>query len=142
MAEIISDGDYTIEVKLSGGSGRANINSPAKLNVTDGQMQAEIEWSSPNYDYMEVDGKEYYPVNEDGNSVFVIDVSELDREIPVLAETVAMSEPHTIEYTMYFDSSTIKRANNDITQIIFGGLGTVIILAAAAAIFIRKKKYK
>lgn len=142
MAKIISDGDYTIEVRLSGGSGRASITSPAKLNADDGKMQAEIEWSSSNYDYMKVDGKEYYPVNEDGNSVFVIDVSELDCEIPVLAETLAMSEPHTIEYTLYFDSSTIRRADNGMTQIIFGGLGAVIVLAAAATVFIRKKKHK
>jgi len=25
------------------------------------------------------------------------------------AETTAMSEPHMIEYTLYFDSSTIKK---------------------------------
>lgn len=140
MSQNISDGNYTIEVKLSGGSGKANIVSPTKLTVDDGQMQAEIEWSSSSYDYMEVNGKDYYPVNDDGNSVFVIEVSELDRDIPITAETVAMSEPHMIEYTLHFDSSTMKNTNSSISGFIFGGIGAMVILAAAMTAVIRKKK--
>lgn len=142
MAGIISDGNYTIEVSLSGGSGRADVTSPTKLNVTDGKMQAEIEWSSPYYDYMEVDGKEYYPINNGGNSLFMVDVSELDCEIPVLAETVAMSEPHTIEYTLYFDSSTVKNESDSVTGVILGSLSAVIILAATVAVFAKRKRAK
>ena len=56
-----------------------------------------IEWSSPNYDYMIVDGVKYLPVNTEGNSVFEITVKSLDASIDVIADTVAMSKPHEIE---------------------------------------------
>ena len=98
------------EVTLEGGSGRASIESPATLTVKDGKVTASIVWSSPNYDYMIVDGKKLFPVNTEGNSVFEIPVASFDTELDVIADTVAMSKPHEIEYTLAFDSSTIKTA--------------------------------
>lgn len=137
----LADGEYRIEVSLGGGSGKATVESPAALSVTDGKMQAEIQWSSPNYDYMEVDGKGYTPVNEGGNSRFVIDVEELDMEIPVQAETVAMSQPHMIDYTLYFDSSTIHKQGDFYGPMIGFGVG-IIAIAAAAAVCLRRKKHE
>lgn len=136
---IISDGEYTIEVGLSGGSGRANIVSPAKLNAVDGQITAEIEWSSSSYDYMKIDGKEYFPENKNGNSVFVIDVPKLDADMPVFAETTAMSQPHMIEYTLNFDSSTLK-SESSAASIISVTLTIGAILTAAAAFFTIKRR--
>lgn len=106
----LEDGSYTAEVTLEGGSGRASIESPATLTVKDGKVTASIVWSSPNYDYMIVDGKKLFPVNTEGNSVFEIPVASFDTELDVIADTVAMSKPHEIEYTLAFDSSTIKTA--------------------------------
>lgn len=106
----LEDGTYTAEVTLEGGSGRASIESPATLTVKDGKVTASIVWSSPNYDYMIVDGKKLLPVNTEGNSVFEIPVASFDTELDVIADTVAMSKPHEIEYTLAFDSSTIKTA--------------------------------
>lgn len=63
---------------------------------------ATLEWSSPNYDYMVVDGEKYLPVNTEGNSVFQIPVEAFDQDIAVIADTVAMSTPHEIEYTLNF----------------------------------------
>lgn len=103
-----ADGEYTIEVALTGGTGRATVESPAKLMVGDGKMIAVIVWSSPNYDKMVVDGEEYSPVPRAGNSTFQIPVSALDKDLPIQAETTAMSEPHMIDYTLHFDSSTLK----------------------------------
>lgn len=102
-----ADGTYTCEVTLEGGSGRATVESPAALTVTDGAMKATIVWSSPNYDYMIVDGEKYLPVNTEGNSAFEIPVSALDAPVAVVADTVAMSTPHEIEYTLTFDSATL-----------------------------------
>lgn len=104
----LEDGTYTAEVTLEGGSGRASIESPATLTVKDGKVTASIVWSSPNYDYMIVDGKKLFPVNTEGNSVFEIPVASFDTELDVIADTVAMSKPHEIEYKITFDSSTIK----------------------------------
>ena len=103
-----ADGTYTCDVTLEGGSGRATVESPAALTVADGKMTATIVWSSPNYDYMIVDGEKYLPTNTEGNSTFEIPVAALDTALDVTADTVAMSTPHEIEYTLTFDSASLK----------------------------------
>ena len=107
-AETPADGEYSVNVTLEGGSGRATVESPATLTVADGKMTAVILWSSPNYDYMIVDGEKYLPTNTEGNSTFEIPVSALDTALDVTADTVAMSTPHEIEYTLTFDSASLK----------------------------------
>ena len=104
----LQDGTYTVEVTLTGGSGRATVSSPAELVVADGTVTARLVWSSPNYDYMKVDGVQYNPVNTEGNAAFDIPVTVFDYKMPVSADTTAMSTPHEIEYFLYFDSSSIK----------------------------------
>lgn len=103
----ITDGNYTIDVTLSGGSGRASVESPAQLVIDDNTMTATIVWSSSFYEYMIVDDVQYDPIQIDGNSTFEIPVV-LDEEMEVSASTIAMSEPHLVEYTLFFDSSTLK----------------------------------
>ena len=107
-AEVPADGSYTCEVTLEGGSGRATVESPAALTVADGKMSATLVWSSPNYDYMIVDGEKYLPTNTEGNSTFEIPVSALDTALTVTADTVAMSTPHEIEYTLTFAADSLK----------------------------------
>ena len=104
------DGTYTVELDFEGGSGKASIFSPATISVADGKITATFEWSSPNYDYMIVDGEKYLPVNEDGNSVFEIPVVSLDEPMSVIGDTVAMSKPHEIEYTITFHPDTVTEA--------------------------------
>lgn len=106
----LEEGNYTMEVVLEGGSGKASVESPAKITVKDGEVTATLVWSSPNYDYMIVDGKKYTMINTEGNSVFEIPVAEFDSKLDVTADTVAMSTPHEIEYALQFDSSTVKKA--------------------------------
>ena len=103
----ITDGSYTVDVTLSGGSGRASVESPCKIMIADGQATATIIWSSPFYEYMLIGETRYEPVQEDGNSTFEIPVV-FDEEIAVSASTVAMSEPHLVDYTLRFDSKTLK----------------------------------
>ena len=107
-AETPADGEYSVNVTLEGGSGRATVESPAALTVADGKMTAVILWSSPNYDYMIVDGEKYLPTNTECNSTFEIPVDALDTALDVTADTVAMSTPHEIEYTLTFDSASLK----------------------------------
>ena len=87
MEEALADGAYTCDVTLEGGSGRATVESPAALTVADGRMTATIVWSSP---------------NTEGNSTFEIPVAALDTPLDVVGDTVAMSTPHEIEYTLTF----------------------------------------
>lgn len=84
---------------MKGGSGRAYIESPCVVTVEKGKAVARLVWSSPNYDYMIVDGTTYYTVNAEGNSVFEVPV-QLGKEFPVQADTMAMSTPHLIDYTL------------------------------------------
>ena len=78
------------------------MDSPAKVVIKDGKITATVVWSSPNYDYMLVDGTKYLNENKGGNSTFTITVSGFDCDIAVVGDTVAMSTPHEIEYTLNF----------------------------------------
>lgn len=104
----VEDGTYTIELTMEGGSGRASIQSPAQLAIADGAATATLEWSSPNYDYMLVNGEKYLPVNTEGNSVFEVPVEALDAPLTMIGDTVAMSTPHEVEYTVTFHSETLE----------------------------------
>ena len=101
--EYLEDGTYTIHIRAEGGSGRAAITSPSTLRVENGQMFVTIVWSSPYYDYMKIGEDRYDPVNTEGNSVFELPVADLGSPLSVIADTVAMSEPHEIEYTLYLN---------------------------------------
>ena len=104
----LEDGTYTAEVTLGGGSGRTTVESPCEITISGDSCTATIVWSSPNYDYMIVDGEKYLPVNSEGNSTFEIPVKAFDRPLAVIGDTIAMSEPHEIEYTLTFDGGSVK----------------------------------
>ena len=108
----VEDGTYTIELTMEGGSGRASIQSPAQLAIADGAATATLEWSSPNYDYMLVNSEKYLPVNTEGNSVFEVPVEALDAPLTMIGDTVAMSTPHEVEYTVTFHSETLESAES------------------------------
>lgn len=108
----LADGSYTIELTMEGGSGRANIQSPTQITVADGAATAILEWSSSNYDYMLVNSEKYLPVNTEGNSVFEVPVEALDAPLTMIGDTVAMSTPHEVEYTVTFHSDTLQNAES------------------------------
>ena len=103
-SDVPADGSYTVEAVLQGGSGKASVQSPARLTVENGAMTATVIWSSKNYDLMIVNGQEYTPTYENELSCFTIPVSALGTPLPVQAETTAMSQPHMIDYTLTFSS--------------------------------------
>lgn len=106
----LEDGNYTVEVALGGGSGRASLESPAKLCIENGKATATIVWGSSNYDYMKVNDERYELVSTEGNSAFEIPVAAFDWNLSVIADTIAMSTPHEISYTLNFDSETLTKA--------------------------------
>ena len=99
-AETLADGTYSIAVTLEGGSGKVSVQSPCTLTVADGKMTAQIVWSSSHYDYMLVDGERYDALSNEDGSTFEIPVSALDTPLAVIGDTIAMSTPHEIEYTL------------------------------------------
>ena len=105
----LADGTYTVAVSMEGGSGKVTVESPAELTVKDQKAVATVVWSSPNYDYMKVGEEKFLPVNQGGEtSMFEIPVTVFDRKMAVAADTTARSTPHEIEYTLQFDSASIK----------------------------------
>ncbi len=108
--EEFADGDYFVSVTLEGGSGRTSVESPAAVEVENGRMTAAIVFSSPYYDYVLSDGERYEPVSTEGNSVFEIPVPSLYDPLPITADTTAMSVPHEIDYTLYFDPASMVSA--------------------------------
>ena len=152
----MNDGTYTIDITMTGGTGKAYINSPVTVTVSGGKMTARFEWSSKNYDLMIVDGEEFLPVNETGNSVFEIPLYTLDEPLSVQAETLAMSEPHLIDYTIVFNDTvgtpeasetaeaTAVPADTAFSVVPVAAGGTVLVCAVAviAAAVTKKRKKK
>ena len=104
----LADGEYSAAVTLAGGSGRAYVESPARLTVQDGVCTARVVFSSKNYDYVRIGDMVFLPVNNEGNAAFALPVACFDRPMPIVADTVAMSEPHEIAYTLRFDASSLE----------------------------------
>ena len=101
------DGEYSIEVNMVGGSGRASISSPTWMYVKDGKAYAKLLWSSAHYDYMIIGDKKFYNETTDGgNSTFTIPIVMMDEAFPVIADTTAMGDPVEIRYEMTFYSLT------------------------------------
>lgn len=136
-AQPLLEGEYTVCVTLTGGSGRAQVKSPTQLRVTAGKITAMVIWSSPYYDFMLVDDVKYLPINSEGNSVFEIPIV-LDTDLAVGAQTSAMSVPHMIEYTLHFDSATAKPLKGKAAYIVY--LPVVIVLISVGAVLLFKLK--
>lgn len=102
----LEDGTYSMEITFEGGSGKAEILSPVSVTVASGKAMATVQWNSSNYDYMIVNGEKYLPVNTEGDSIFEIPVLIFDEPMDVIGDTVAMSKPHEIEYTLTFHLDT------------------------------------
>ena len=139
------DGEYSIEVNMTGGSGRASVSSPTWLIVEDGYAYARLLWSSSYYDYMIVDEVRYDNLTDDGsNSTFKIPILTFDEEIPVVADTTAMGDPVEIEYYLTFYSNTVddKDAIPQEAAIKVLMLALVIIIAGGILNHVLKKRRK
>ena len=121
------DGDYSIEVNLMGGSGRASVTTPTWMYVQGGKGYARLLWSSPHYDYMILDGRTYYNETKDGgNSSFTIPITATDMPVDIIADTTAMGDPVEIAYTLTFYEDTIGSRSRVPQE------GALRVLAAAA----------
>ena len=133
------DGTYTVNVTLTGGTGKASVTSPAKVTVQGNTATAEIAWSSPNYDYMVAGGQKYLPMNSEGNSVFSIPITAFDASVTVLADTTAMSVPHEIEYQLVFDSASLAPEQSEAGSVPLH-LGMILLGGVCGLIWIRSRR--
>ncbi|MBO4386210.1 MAG: hypothetical protein J5817_04245 [Treponema sp.] len=139
----LKDGSYKINVSLSGGSGRASVKSPADLRVKDGMPLAQIEWSSPNYDYMILNGEKLLPLANKQNSVFELPVLVFDKPMSVFADTTAMSTPHEILYQLEFSLETAQRKEFNISTLIIPAislLAAAVLLLFLVRLCLKKRK--
>ena len=113
----LTDGEYAIDVTMTGGSGKATIQSPTLLTL--------------NYDYMIADGqKSPNESEEDANSRFTIPIADLTQDVPVIADTLAMGTPHEVQYVLTFDQASIA-SKSTLPQ---EGAKRVLIMAAVIII--------
>ena len=145
VAVDMPDGEYSIEVNMTGGSGRASVSSPTWLIVEDGHAYARLLWSSSYYDYMIVDERRYENLTDDGsNSTFIIPITQMDEEISVVADTTAMGDPVEIEYHLTFYSNTIddKDAIPQEAAIKVLVIAIVVIVVGGILNYVLKKRRK
>lgn len=140
----LPDGEYSIEVNMTGGSGRASVSSPTLLTVRGGHAYARLLWSSAYYDYMIVDGAWFYNLTTDGgNSTFEIPVTVMDDPIAITADTTAMGDPLEIEYTLTFYSDSIGEKGlipQEAAKKVLMIAGVIIILGGVLNYFVKKKR--
>ena len=139
-----SDGEYSIEVNLAGGSGRANVSSPTLLIVRQGKAYARLLWSSPYYDYMVIGDEIYDNLTTDGgNSTFEIPITLMDEPMEVIADTTAMGDPLEIEYTLTFYSESLgdksQIPQEAAKKVLYISLA-IIIVGAVLNHFVKKKR--
>ncbi|MCR5762755.1 MAG: hypothetical protein K6G00_05150 [Treponema sp.] len=95
-------------MQLEGGSGKAKIQNPSELTVNKGIYTLTLTWNSKNYDYIISDGIKYIAAINDGKSTFNIPIQDITKPLKIIADTVAMSVPHEIEYTLTFKVADAK----------------------------------
>ena len=98
---------YLVDIGFEGGTGKAYIESPVEVTSVDGDLSAVFVWSSVNYDYMIIDGIRYDNENPGGPSTFTVSLNNITDPLTVIGDTVAMSTPHEIEYTITWGEKTV-----------------------------------
>ena len=144
VAVDMEDGEYSIQVNMAGGSGRASVSTPTWLIIKDGKAWAKLLWSSSYYDYMIVGDKKYENETTDGgNSSFTIPIAAMDEPMPVIADTTAMGDPVEIEYelTFYQDSIGAKSQipQEAATNVLIVAL-IIIVIGGILNIVIKKRR--
>ena len=139
-----SDGEYSIEVNLAGGSGRASVSSPTLLIMRDGKAWARLLWSSPYYDYMVIGDTVFENLTTDGgNSTFEIPITDMDDPMEVIADTTAMGDPIEIEYTLTFYSETLgdkSRIPQEAAKKVLAISLAIIVVGAVLNHFVKKRR--
>lgn len=138
------DGEYSIEVNMTGGSGRASVSSPTWMIVRDGKAYARLLWSSTYYDYMVIGDEMFYNQTTDGgNSVFEIPIVAMDEDIPVIADTTAMGDPVEIRYELSFYSMTIGPKGNvpqEAAKKVLMTAAAIIVVGGVSNCILKKKR--
>lgn len=144
VAVDLPDGEYSVEVNLAGGSGRASVSSPTMLIVREGRAYARLLWSSPYYDYMLIGPTRFENLTTDGgNSSFEIPVTVLDGPMAVVADTTAMGDPIEIDYTLTFYGESFAdkgRIPQEAAKKVLVISLAIIVIGAVLNYFVKKRR--
>ena len=144
VAVNLPDGEYSVEVNLAGGSGRASVSSPTLLVVREGRAWARLLWSSPYYDYMLIGQTRYDNLTTDGgNSTFEIPITGMDEAMAVVADTTAMGDPVEINYALTFYAESIAdkgRIPQEAAKKVLYISAAIIAVGAVLNHFVKKRR--
>lgn len=136
------DGQYAIEVAMTGGSGRASVSSPTRMIVREGRAYASLLWSSAYYDYMLLGGVRYDNLSEEGgNSTFEIPIPAMDVPVDVVADTTAMGDSVEIKYQLTFYAESVgdvRQVPQEAAKYVLAISLAIIVLGGILNHFVKK----
>lgn len=136
FAASYESGTYSVPVSLSGGTmGHNEIVSPCTVHISNGSITADIvikrvkkPWHAPSIAWVETSaGRSGGPsVDENSytNAFYNVPLPSLGT-VTLNILTDAMSEPHEIEYSLYFDDSGIPAASSENSSQVQSGSGGI-----------------
>ena len=102
-----------------------------------------ITMTSPNYDYCIYYGEQYINSSKEGNSVFT--VPYVEESFLLTADTVAMSQPHEIDYNVTLNMDSLWKAASEgpgskITLPLMAGIAVVCVVIVFFAVRASRKR--
>lgn len=96
-----------LQLTVSEAAEKAGVASPALMLVKDARAYVQLTWSSPNYDYMLVNGDKYLnEASDGGNSQFTVPIMELDQPLRTLP--IRLLWAHPMRFPMNLPSIAIR----------------------------------
>ena len=108
VSVLLEDGEYSIEVNMTGGGGRASVSSPTLLAVREKKAYARLIWSSTDCDYIALGDVRYENEADAGGSAeFMIPVTAFDEPVRITAGSSEGEAPEGTDYTLMFYEKSI-----------------------------------
>ena len=138
-----ADGTYPVEFTFEGGTGKGGVEA-VEAELAGGEVKTlVITMTSPNYDYCIYYGEQYINSSKEGNSVFT--VPYVEENFLLTADTVAMSQPHEIDYTVTLNMDSLwkaasKGSGSRMTLPLIAGIAIVVVVIGFFAVRASRKR--
>jgi hypothetical protein len=135
-----ADGTYPVEFTFEGGTGKGGVEA-VEAELAGGEVKTlVITMTSPNYDYCIYYGEQYINSSKEGNSVFT--VPYVEESFLLTADTVAMSQPHEIDYTVTLNMDSLWKAaeKGGVSLPLIAGIAIVVVVIVFFAVRAFRKR--
>lgn len=135
-----ADGTYPVEFTFEGGTGKGGVEA-VEAELAGGEVKTlVITMTSPNYDYCIYYGEQYINSSKEGNSVFT--VPYVEENFLLTADTVAMSQPHEIDYTVTLNMDSLWKAaeKGGASLPLIAGIAIVVVVIGFFAVRASRKR--